>query len=220
MTAKKNLGNKRSLDLLQASYDTIAAEYAKRIYAELKDKPLDRELLDRFAEGLRTLAPVCDLGCGPAQIARYLRDRGANVFGLDLSAGMLAQARRLNPDLSFVRGSMLSLGIASNSLAGIAAFYSIIHIARGQVVTALSEMRRVLQPGGCLLLAFHLGTEIIHETDLWGYSVDFDATLFTTDEMFLYLSDARLDVEQAIERDPYPEVEYQSRRGYIFAVKP
>ena len=105
-------------------------------------------------------------------------------------------------------------------MASIAAFYSIIHIARGQVVTALSEMRRVLQPGGCLLLAFHLGTEIIHETDLWGYSVDFDATLFTTDEMFLYLSDARLDVEQAIERDPYPEVEYQSRRGYIFAVKP
>jgi SAM-dependent methyltransferase len=219
MATKKNLADERSLDALRASYETIAAEYAKRIYTELKDKPFDRELLDRFAKRLWKRGPVCDLGCGPAQIARYLHDHGVNVFGLDLSTGMLAQARRLNPDLRFVQGSMLSLGIASNSLAGIAAFYSIIHIARDQVVSALAEMRRVLRAGGCLLLAFHLGTEVIHETDLWGYSVDFDATLFTTDEMIRYLNAARLEVEQAMERDPYPEVEYQSRRGYIFAVK-
>jgi SAM-dependent methyltransferase len=219
MPAGNNLTNERPPNALQASYDTIAAEYAKRIYAELKDKPFDRELLDGFAERMQKRGPVCDLGCGPAQIARYLHDRRVNVFGLDLSAGMLAEARRLNPDLRFVQGSMLSLGIASNSLAGMAAFYSIIHVVRDQVVTALSEMRRVLRPGGCLLLAFHLGTEVIHETDLWGYSVEFDATLFTTDEMIRYLNAARLEVEQAMERDPYPEVEYQSRRGYIFAVK-
>ena len=115
---------------------------------------------------------------------------------------------------------MLSLGIASNSVAGVVAFYSIIHIARDQMITALSEIHRVLRPGGSLLLAFHLGTEIIHESDLWGYPVDFDATLFTTDEMILYLNAARMEVEQAIERDPYPEVEYQSRRGYILATKP
>src|SRR5579864_7622924 len=126
MPASKNLTNERPPNAIQASYDTIAAEYAKRIYGELRDKPLDRELLERFAERTQKRGPVCDLGCGPAQIARYLHDHGVNVFGLDLSTGMLAQARRLNPDLRFVQGSMLSLGIASNSLAGIAAFYSII----------------------------------------------------------------------------------------------
>ena len=35
------------------------------------------------------------MGCGPGHVARYLRDAGANVFGLDLSPGMLEQARQL-----------------------------------------------------------------------------------------------------------------------------
>jgi ubiquinone/menaquinone biosynthesis C-methylase UbiE len=216
MRARKH---ERPFNKVQSSYDTIAAEYAKRIYDELKDKPMDRQLLDRFANRVRERGQVCDLGCGPAQIARYLHDRGVDVFGLDLSAAMLVQACRLNPDINFVQGSMLSLGIGSNSLAGIAAFYSIIHIPRGQVITALSEMKRVLRPGGYLLLTFHLGTKTIHEEELWGYAVEFDATLFTTEEMTDYLQTAGMEVEEAIERDPYPEVEYPSRRGYIFCNK-
>jgi SAM-dependent methyltransferase len=76
---------------MRVSYDTIAAEYANRIYPELKNKPFDRQLLDRFADDVRMSGPVCDVGCGPAHIARYLFDRGVNVFGLDLSAGMLNQ---------------------------------------------------------------------------------------------------------------------------------
>jgi SAM-dependent methyltransferase len=204
---------------LRASYDIIAGEYAKRIYDELKDKPLDRQLLDRFASRVRGPGMVCDLGCGPAQIARYLHDRGVKTFGLDLSGGMLTEAKRLNPDIEFVQGSMLMLGLATNSLAGIAAFYSIIHIAPEQVVFALSEMLRVLRPGGLLLLTFHLGTDVIHETDLWGYSIDLDATFFQTKEMSGYLTSAGFHIEDAIERDPYPEVEYQSRRGYIAAIK-
>jgi SAM-dependent methyltransferase len=204
---------------LRASYDIIAGEYAKRIYDELKDKPLDRQLLDRFASRVRGPGMVCDLGCGPAQIARYLHDRGVKTFGLDLSGGMLTEAKRLNPDIEFVQGSMLMLGLATNSLAGIAAFYSIIHNAPEQVVFALSEMLRVLRPGGLLLLTFHLGTDVIHETDLWGYSIDLDATFFQTKEMSGYLTSAGFHIEDAIERDPYPEVEYQSRRGYIAAIK-
>jgi 2-polyprenyl-3-methyl-5-hydroxy-6-metoxy-1,4-benzoquinol methylase len=74
---------------VRMSYDTIAAEYARRIYAELKDKPFDREWLDGFAERVRAIGQVCDLGCGPGHVARYLRDRGVHVFGLDLSPVML-----------------------------------------------------------------------------------------------------------------------------------
>src|SRR6267142_5110754 len=91
---------------IQRSYDSVAQEYADEIYAELADKPFDRGLLDRFAKRVGR-GRVCDLGCGPGQSARYLRDRGVDVFGLDLSAGMLAQARRLNPEIEFVQGSML-----------------------------------------------------------------------------------------------------------------
>ena len=82
----------------QDSYDRIADEYARQIYGELAGKPLDREVLDRFAARLRGRGVVCDIGCGPGQIGRYLADRGLDVVGVDLSPGMLAQAAALNPD--------------------------------------------------------------------------------------------------------------------------
>lgn len=215
------LDNGKSVDDIQKSYDTVAREYADEIYAELKDKPFDRELLDRFAVRVRGQGVVCDVGCGPAQIARCLRDRGVDVLGLDLSAGMLAQARRLNPDILFVQSSMLAMGLGSETLGGIAAFYCIIHIPRAQVVAALGEMRRVLRPGGCLLITFHLGTEDSHHEELFGRPVSLDVALFTTEEMAGYLRAAGMVVEEVLERDPYaPEVEYQSRRGYIVASRP
>lgn len=206
---------------IRKSYDTVAREYADEIYAELAGKPFDRDLLDQFAGRVRGRGPVCDLGCGPAQIARYLRDKGVNAFGVDLSAGMLEQARRLNPDLQFVQTSMLALGLRSGQLAGVAAFYSIIHIPRSRVEGVLAEVRRVLQPGGLCLFTFHLGSEDSHHEELFGRPVSLDIALFSTDEMCGYLKAADLAIEQALERDPYSlDVEYQSRRGYILASRP
>lgn len=206
---------------IRESYDAVARTYADEIYGELKGKPFDREVLDRFAAKVRQRGRVCDLGCGPAQIARYLKDRGVDAFGLDLSAGMLREARRLNPDLSFVQSSMLALGLASASVDAIAAFYSIIHIPREQVVSALAEMQRVLRPGGCLLLTFHLGSEDSHHEEMLGHAVSLDLALFTNAEMSGYLRQADFRIEEVLERDPYaPEVEYQSRRGYLLASKP
>ena len=202
----------------RASYDAVAEEYAARIYGELAGKPFDREWLDVFAQRTRSLGPVCDLGCGPGQIAGYLQERGARSFGLDLSFGNLKQARRLNSGLEFVQGDMLALPFGAKTLGGIAAFYSIIHLDRDQLPLALREMCRVLRSGGWLLLAFHLGTETLHEDELWGYAVNLDATLFTLAEVVQHAEKAGLAVERAVERDPYaPEVEYQSRRGYILA---
>jgi SAM-dependent methyltransferase len=206
---------------LRESYDAVARAYADEIYDELKGKPFDRDLLDRFAALVRGRGRTCDVGCGPAQVARYLRDRGCDVLGLDLSGGMLREARRLNPDISFVQSSMLALGLASGSVCAMAAFYSIIHIPRGQVVSALAEMQRVLQPGGYLLLTFHLGSEDSHHEEMLGHSVNLDVAFFTNEEMSGHLREAGFRIEEALERDPYaPEVEYQSRRGYLLASKP
>src|SRR5262249_27463813 len=133
-----------STETVQASYDNVARAYAHKLYMELAGKPFDRERLDLFARRVKGRR-VCDLGCGPAQVARYLRDREVDAFGLDLSAGMPAEARRLNPDLPLVQSSMLSLGLRSEVLNGIAAFYCILHIPRDQIPSALGEMRRVLK---------------------------------------------------------------------------
>jgi SAM-dependent methyltransferase len=111
------------------SYDTIADEYARRIYHELDGKPADRTILDRFAGRLKGRGLVCDMGCGPGQIARYLAGRGLDMIGVDLSPGMVARARALNPDIPFYTGNMLALEQPDAAWAGIAAFYAIIHIS-------------------------------------------------------------------------------------------
>src|SRR6266699_3609962 len=150
---------------IRESYDRIADEYALRIFNELQHKPLDRELLNRFAAEIVGRGAVCDMGCGPGHVARYLRDAGATAFGLDLSPQMLEQARQLNPDLSFLEGNMMALDLPDGRLAGIAAFYSIVNIPKESLTLVFREMARVLQPGGVLLLAFHAGDEVLHEDE-------------------------------------------------------
>ena len=68
------------LEQTRASYDSIAREYADTLFEELKGKPLDRALLNRFAEAVQPLGVAVDLGCGPGQIARYLHERGVHVI--------------------------------------------------------------------------------------------------------------------------------------------
>jgi SAM-dependent methyltransferase len=206
---------------IRESYDRLADEYARRLFNELQQKPLDRELLNRFAAAVAGRGDVCDIGCGPGHVARYLRDAGATVFGVDLSPQMLQQARKLNPDISFREGSMLALDLQEGSLAGIAAFYAIVNIPHKFLPIVFREMARVLQSEGLLLLAFHVGDEIIHENELWDQPISMDFFLFQTSAIRHYLEDAGLVIEEIIEREPYgPEVEYQSRRAYIFARKP
>jgi SAM-dependent methyltransferase len=205
---------------IRESYDRLAEEYTRRIADELRHKPLERELLDRFAKQTKDRGDVCDMGCGPGHVARYLRDARASVFGLDLSPGMLQQARKLNPDIPFREGDMLSLNLADATLAGIAAFYAIVNIPRPSHPAVFREIHRVLQPEGLLLLAFHTGNQTLHEDELWGHKISLDFLLLPPSEIRLDLEAAGFTIEELIEREPYPDVEYPSRRAYIFARKP
>jgi len=204
---------------IRQDYDRLAAEYAKRISDELQHKPLDRKLLDRFAADVKGRGEICDMGCGPGHVARYLRDAGATVFGLDLSSGMLEQARRLNPDIVFREGNMMALNFPDETLAGIVSFYSIVNIPNEFLPTVFREMARVLQPRGQLFLAFHMGDGTTHEQELWGHPITMDFFFFQPPEIQRRLEAAGLVIEEIIERPPYPEVEYQSHRAYMFARK-
>src|SRR5262250_1364895 len=82
---------------IRDSYDAVARAYAAQLASELSGKPLDRHLLNRFAEEVRGRGLVADLGCGPGHVARYLHERGVTMVGIDLSPGMIAQAEQLNP---------------------------------------------------------------------------------------------------------------------------
>ncbi len=203
----------------QTSYDQVAREYAEKFKDEMEDKPFDRDCLDRLAREVGSLGPICDLGCGPGQIARYLRRQGADVLGVDLSLCMIAEARRLNPEIPFHEGNMLSLPDADNAWGGIAAFYCIIHIPREQVVEALREMKRVLKPGGVLLITFHIGDEIKHVEEWWEKPIDLDFAFYQPTEMEAWLKEAGFELEETLVREPNPKVETPTRRAYMFARK-
>jgi len=205
----------------QSSYDLVADEYARRIYDELQHKPLDCRLLDRFAESVRNAGVACDLGCGPGHIASYLQGRGIRVCGMDLSVGMIERARQLNPGIEFNQGDMRTLPVKDNTWSGIAAFYAIVNLPPGDLVQALREMMRVLVPGGRLLLSFHIGEDSSQVEDLWDSGAALEFHFFRVDTVAAYMRSAGFEIGEIIEREPYaPEVEYQSRRAYIFARKP
>ena len=204
----------------QTSYDQVATEYAERFKDEMDDKPFDRNCLDRLSREVGNLGPICDLGCGPGQIARYLHRQGVATLGVDLSPLMVAEAQRLNPDIHFHQGDMLSLPDPDNSWGGIAAFYCIIHIPGERVVDALHEMKRVLKPGGVLLLAFHIGDEIKHLEEWWEKPVNLDFAFYQPEEMEAWLKEAGYELIETLVREPNPEVEVATRRAYVFARKP
>jgi ubiquinone/menaquinone biosynthesis C-methylase UbiE len=198
---------------VRASYDAVAAEYADRISNELEGKPLDRSLLDEIAA--RTGGLICDLGCGPGHVADYLHGRGASVLGVDLSPGMIEEARRRYPDIQFDVADMRCLPYEDDTFAAVTAMYSLIHFDDTELRLALAEIHRVLNAAGILLAGFHRGREVVHTEEFFGCRVDLDFRFFEPEEIITALADARFELERLIERDPYPHVEVETRRFYV-----
>ncbi|MFC8736779.1 class I SAM-dependent methyltransferase [Streptomyces sp. NA03103] len=152
-------------------YDAVAEDYHARFRTALDDAPLDRALMGAFAELVGPEGQVADLGCGPGLVTAHLASLGLRVFGLDLSASMLAIARRENPGLRFEQGSMLELDPPDGALAGAVSWYSSIHTPWERLPDLFAEIGRVLAPGGHLLLGFQVGDEPLHHDRPWGHPV-------------------------------------------------
>jgi SAM-dependent methyltransferase len=165
---------------VRETYDLVAADYADLLRDNMAGRPDHRAMLTLFAElvqaGAETRAagPVADIGCGPGRITPYLAGLGLDVFGIDLSPGMIEVARREHPDLRFEVGTMTALNLETASLAGALGWFSLIHLPEELVPVALAEFRRVLRPGGYLMLAFQEGEQIRHINAAYGHEISID----------------------------------------------
>lgn len=136
------------------AYGAVAELYLELARDQFDRIPLDRAILTAFADHVRGTGPVAELGCGPGSTTAHLRDLGLDVFGVDLSAAMIDLARATYPELRFEVGSMTALNLPDGELAGIASWFSIIHAPPRRLPGYFAEFRRILAPGGFLLLGF------------------------------------------------------------------
>ncbi|MEU9915135.1 methyltransferase domain-containing protein [Streptomyces sp. NPDC051001] len=203
----------------RAFYDTIAEDYAERFRDELTVTPIERGLIDAFAELVGKGAAVADLGCGPGRVTAYLDSLGLSVHGLDLSASMVAIARRENPGLRFEQGSMLELDAADGSLSGVVSWYSSIHTPVDKLPSLFAEFRRVLAPGGHLLLAFQVGDEPKRHDRPFGHDVILDFQRRRPETIVELLEAAGLAMVSRTVREPGHEWE-STQQAFLIARRP
>jgi ubiquinone/menaquinone biosynthesis C-methylase UbiE len=206
---------------VRTSYDTVATDYADLLRDALDRQPHDRAVLRLFADLVRDsgAGPVADVGCGPGRITAHLAGLGVEASGLDLSPGMVAVACRDHPDLPFVVGSMTDLPYAAGSLGGLLAWYSLIHLADDLIPGVLAGFRRVLRPGGVLLLAFQVGDERRLKTSGYGgHPMHLYVHLRPTDRVAAALRDAGFDVNASLIREK--EGVETTPQAYLIARRP
>jgi SAM-dependent methyltransferase len=193
----------------RTSYDTDASGYAEKVHGLLDRSPYLRMSLALFAELVRASGggPVADVGCGPGYVTRHLHDLGVNAFGIDLSPNMIAIARRDYPDLRFEVGTMTHLDLADHSVAGVLAFWSVIHVPDHSVPGVFEQFRRVLRPGGPLLVGFHVGDEARHTSEGYsGRSINVDSFRRRPDQIARWLRQSEFTIEAELIMRPDGEV--------------
>ena len=204
------------LNNTRTSYDTVAVSYAGLLREALADEPFQRGILALFAELVRARGngPVADIGCGPGRLTRYLQGIGLDAFGIDLSPAMIDIAQQDHPGPRFEVGSMTDLGLADDSVTGLLAWFSLIHVPDDEVPTVLAQFHRVLRPGGALLLGFHAGEGSELKTEGYGgHPMHVYVHRRSPARVAAWLTAAGFTVEAEMTYHPAPGVE----GGFVFA---
>lgn len=139
-----------------AAYDSRADEYVEKLGSVRQMADRDRRTIEQWRSS--TTGRLLDAGCGPGHWTDVLSEhRRRDVVGIDGSTRFLESARERFPGNRFVAGDLSALPVASRSLGGILAWYSVIHTPPAKLPDILDEFGRTLAPGGSLLLGFFAG---------------------------------------------------------------
>ncbi|MEU6256069.1 class I SAM-dependent methyltransferase [Streptomyces sp. NPDC047043] len=205
----------------RAAYDAIARPYSEQLADWLSGRPLDLALVTAFAELVRQggTAPVADVGSGPGNVTARLDALGVPAFGVDVSPRMVALAREAHPHLRFHVGSMTSLDLPDETLGGVLALYSVIHVPDDHLPAAFAEFHRVLVPGGHVLLGFQSGDEEdrLHLSERFGQEISLDYHWRTPDTVVEMLVKAGLRLHARVLREP--DEDETRPRAYLLAQK-
>jgi SAM-dependent methyltransferase len=110
---------------------------------------LDAPMLARVRD--RGFATALDVGCGEGRFCRMLETCGVEAIGIDPTEALIRQARQRDPEGDYRLGRAEQLDFADGSFDLVVSYLTLIDIP--EVGVAISEMTRVLRPGGTLLIA-------------------------------------------------------------------
>lgn len=160
------------LDVVRTSYDRVADRYVEMVAAsslgDIRVQPWLRGMIDGFADEVRDLGPVLDVGCGPGTVTAYLRGRAVDATGVDLSPRMIDHARRLHPDCSFSVASATELELEPASFGGILGWWSLFNLPREVLGQVLRAFHDALVAGGQVIVATHVGDDDLQRTEAYG----------------------------------------------------
>lgn len=207
---------------VRSSYDAVAMTYADRLVEELLDgQPFETWLLDRVAAHADG-GPVIEAGCGPGHVTAYLAAAGADASGIDLSPGMIAEARRRFPDGRYEVGDLRTL-MRPGSAPGWSAvlgWYSLIHLAASELPGAVAALVRPLAPGGLLVLGMHAGAQVRHNACWFDIPVDLDFVMHDPETVAGVVAAAGLVDVEWYHRGPLIHRGETTQRLFVVARKP
>lgn len=148
-----------TVERASAAYGQRAAEYTGLLGNIEATAAPDRDLIAAWAHA-QPDGPILDVGCGPGHWTNWLHERGIDVEGVDPTPEFLDEARIRFPDVRFRAGRADRLDVPDAGLAGVLAWYSLIHLHPDRMPAALAEFARAIEPGGGLLVGFCNGPEL------------------------------------------------------------
>lgn len=112
---------------------------------------------------------ILDVACGPGIVTAALAPRAREITAFDLTPGMLEKARQRCTaaglrNVAFREGSVTDLPFADASFDGVVTRLSIHHFAAPR--RAMAEMVRILKPGGMLVLADVVSSQVPEDSRL------------------------------------------------------
>jgi len=205
------------VNLIREAYNKAAAKYGESFFYELYSKPLDVKLLDLFCERVNPEMPVCEIGCGPGEVATYLKYKGLNLIGIDISEEMIRIAKELNPNIDYRMGDVFHLDFPDSYFSGVIAPFLFVNYEPDEIKKAFTEIQRVLKKEGIFYLSFHAGTERILNPDFLVENNPLEFNFLDVEEIIKLIAECGFELIEWVLRSPYKEGEYASKRAYIFA---
>ncbi|MFC4375463.1 class I SAM-dependent methyltransferase [Nocardia halotolerans] len=135
---------------VRAAYTAVHELYTELFGTPAALNPDDTAFVTRYLRH----GPVLDLGCGPGHFTKFLTDAGVATTGVDLVPEFITHASTTYPDIPFEVGSIRTLDAPTASIAGLLAWFSLIHIPPPELPAFLTEFHRVLAPGSPLIIGF------------------------------------------------------------------